>query len=46
MKWEKLGKIFDPSEHKLYEDYIGYAQSPQVLIFEDFVRIYFSIRKL
>ena len=45
MKWEKLGKLFDPSEHELYEDYIGYAQSPQVLIFEDFVRIYFSIRK-
>ncbi|HEX5329502.1 hypothetical protein [Sulfuricurvum sp.] len=45
MKWKKLGKIFDPLEHKLYEDYIGYAQSPQVLVFEDFVRIYFSIRK-
>jgi len=45
MQWKKLGKIFDPVEHELFEDYIGYAQSPQVLIFDDFIRIYFSTRK-
>jgi len=45
MKWKKLGKIFDPLEHKLFDDYVGYAQSPQVLIFNDFIRIYFSTRK-
>jgi len=45
MKWGKLGKIFDPLAHELFDDYIGYAQSPQVLIFNDFIRIYFSIRK-
>ena len=45
MQWEKLGKIFNPLEHNLYEEYIGYAQSPQVLVKDDFVRIYFSIRK-
>lgn len=45
MQWEKLGKIFDPLEHELYDDYIGYAQSPQVLIHANFVRIYFSTRK-
>lgn len=45
MVWEKLGKIFNPLKHNLHSDYIGYAQSPQVLINDDFVRIYFSIRK-
>ncbi|MEQ8304021.1 MAG: hypothetical protein RIB47_11560 [Cyclobacteriaceae bacterium] len=45
MRWKKLGKIFDPSQHKWTQDFIGYAQSPQALEFENFVRIYFSIRK-
>jgi len=45
MKWKKLGKIFDPTEHKLSNDCIEFAQSPQVLVFDDFVRIYFSTRK-
>ena len=37
MVWEKLGKIFNPLKHNLHSDYIGYAQSPQVLINDDFV---------
>ena len=45
MKWKKLGKIFDPTEHKLANGCINYAQSPQVLEFDDFVRIYFSTRQ-
>jgi predicted GH43/DUF377 family glycosyl hydrolase len=45
MKWKKLGKIFDPTEHKLANDCIDFAQSPQVLEFDDFVRIYFSTRQ-
>jgi len=45
MKWKKLGKLFNPSEYELFKEYIGYAQSPQVLVFDTFVRIYFSIRK-
>jgi len=45
MKWKKLGKIFSPLEYSLNKTYIGYAQSPQVLIFDDFIRIYFSIRE-
>ena len=45
MKWNKLGKIFDPTEHKWAENFIGFAQSPQTIVFEDYVRIYFSIRK-
>ncbi|MDC1150364.1 hypothetical protein OAT47_02615 [Gammaproteobacteria bacterium] len=45
MKWKKLGKIFNPSEHRLFSEFVGYAQSPQTLVFDDFVRIYFSTRK-
>ena len=45
MMWEKLGKIFDPTEHKLANGCREFAQSPQALVFDDFVRIYFSTRK-
>jgi len=45
MKWRKLGKIFDPSEQKLPNNCIDFAQSPQVLVFENFVRVYFSTRE-
>jgi len=44
MKWKKLGKIFDPTKHVWKENFMGYAQSPQAIVFDDFVRIYFSIR--
>jgi hypothetical protein len=44
MKWKKLGKIFDPTEHKLPNGCSEFAQSPQTLVFDDFVRIYFSTR--
>ncbi|HAH32837.1 MAG TPA: hypothetical protein DCL44_11045 [Elusimicrobia bacterium] len=44
MKWEKIGKIFDPSEHGLINNCYEYAQSPQALVFSDFVRVYFSTR--
>lgn len=44
MKWKKRGKIFDPTEHELPNHCHEYAQSPQVLIFDEFVRIYFSTR--
>jgi len=44
MKWRKLGKIFNPTEHPLPNNCREYAQSPQTLVFDDFVRIYFSTR--
>lgn len=44
MKWKKLGKIFDPTQHKLPNGCVQFAQSPQALMFDDFVRIYFSTR--
>lgn len=45
MRWRKEGKIFDPTEHQLIDGCREFAQSPQALVFDDFVRIYFSTRK-
>ena len=45
MKWKKLGKIFDPTTHPAFKDFVGFAQSPQALVFKDRVRVYFSIRR-
>jgi len=45
MKWKKLGRIFNPTEHKLANNCFEYAQSPQALVFENFIRIYFSSRE-
>lgn len=45
MKWKKLGRIFNPIEHKLPNNCVEFAQSPQTLVFDDFVRIYFSTRE-
>ena len=44
MRWKKLGRIFDPTSYKLSNDCVQFAQSPQALVFDDFVRIYFSTR--
>ncbi|MBT7065128.1 MAG: hypothetical protein HN919_02410 [Verrucomicrobia bacterium] len=44
MKWQKLGKIFDTRDHDLPHGCTEFAQSPQVLVFDDFLRIYFSTR--
>jgi hypothetical protein len=45
MKWEKVGQIFNPLDHKLLNNCKEFAQSPQTLIFDDFIRIYFSTRQ-
>lgn len=44
MKWRKLGRIFDPGQFRLPHGCTGFAQAPQTLVFNDFVRIYFSTR--
>lgn len=44
MKWRKHGRIFDPIQHHLPNDCVQFAQSPQALVFDDFVRVYFSTR--
>lgn len=52
MKWKKLGKIFDPTVRQQSKEFLKngellgeFAQSPQTLIFDDFIRIYFSTRE-
>ena len=44
MRWRRLGKIFDPTSVNLMEGQCGFAQSPQALLFDNHVRIYFSTR--
>jgi hypothetical protein len=44
MRWQRHGKIFDPTEHRLPAGCTQFAQSPQALVCDDFVRIYFSTR--
>ncbi len=46
MKWRKRGKLFDPTEHQLPNGCMQFAQSPQALVFDDFIRIYFSTRSV
>jgi len=45
MKWEKLGRIFNPTNASLPNNCLEFAQAPQTLLFDDFVRIYFSSRE-
>ena len=45
MKWKKLGLIFNPTNFKLPLDCVEFAQSPQALVFDDYIRIYFSTRQ-
>lgn len=45
MHWKKRGLIFNPADHQLDLWCTDYAQSPQVVTFDDYIRIYFSTRK-
>lgn len=45
MNWIKKGKLFDPTLYNLANGCKEFAQSPQTVVFDDFVRIYFSTRK-
>lgn len=45
LKWRKLGKLFDPTEHTLPNRCVEFAQSPQTLVLADRVRVYFSTRE-
>lgn len=45
MRWRKVGKVFDPTLFRLPNNCKEFAQAPQVLIFEDFTRVYFSTRE-
>ena len=44
-KWKKLGRIFNPSD--LHDSWMKeYAQAPSVVIFDTYMRVYFSSRDL
>ena len=45
-KWKKLGKIFTPQEVKGRSWLKEFAQAPATLVFDNFVRVYFSCRPL
>ena len=45
LKWRKLGRIFDPAQFELPNRCEQFSQSPQALVFDHFVRIYFSSRE-
>jgi len=45
MKWQKLGQIFEFDKSPFKDIFISHSQSPQAVVFDDFVRIYFSTRK-
>ena len=44
MKWIKRGLLFEPERYRLPNGCREFAQSPQALVFDDFIRIYFSTR--
>lgn len=43
-KWKKLGRIFNPTEVENISWLQEFAQAPSVLIFDEFIRVYFSCR--
>jgi len=45
-KWRKLGRVFNPQEVDDKYWLKEFAQAPSVLIFDKFVRVYFSCRPL
>jgi hypothetical protein len=45
MKWRKLGQIFETGPHQFGNQQALFAQSPQAIEFDTFIRIYFSTRK-
>lgn len=42
--WKKLGRIFNPKDIQGVSWLHEFAQAPSVLVFDDFVRVYFSCR--
>jgi hypothetical protein len=43
-KWRKLGKVFSPQAVEGRSWFKEFAQAPSTLVFDDFVRVYFSCR--
>jgi hypothetical protein len=45
-KWNKLGRVFNPQDIMNISWMREFAQAPSVLIFDKFIRVYFSCRPL
>jgi hypothetical protein len=45
MIWKKKGMLFNLYDSDKTNGILEFAQSPQTLVFDDFVRIYFSTRE-
>ena len=45
-KWRKLGTVFNPTEKNTWSWMKEYAQAPSIIVFEKFVRVFFSSRAL
>lgn len=45
-EWKKLGRVFDPTEVKGKPWLREFAQAPATLIFDTFIRVYFSCRPI
>ncbi|MFA8433734.1 MAG: hypothetical protein ACEPOZ_04375 [Marinifilaceae bacterium] len=43
-KWKKLGRVFNPLDIKNVSWLKEFAQAPSVLVFDNFIRVYFSCR--
>ncbi len=43
-KWKKLGRVFDPTKIEGVDWLKEFAQAPSVLVFDNFIRVYFSCR--
>ena len=43
-KWKKAGRVFNPAEFKTPDWMNEFAQAPSALVFDDFIRVYFSCR--
>jgi sucrose-6-phosphate hydrolase SacC (GH32 family) len=46
MKWQKMGQIFNFTDSPFTDQFVSHAQSPQALVLDDRIRVYFSTRKL
>ena len=45
LEFEKIGRIFNPVDFSLISGVGNYAQSPQAIVLEDRIRIFFTTRK-
>ena len=43
-EWKKLGRVFNPKDVQGLSWLSEFAQAPATLLFDDFVRVYFSGR--